>query len=109
LPPNSRRAAAAWGSGPRAWASSSAPPPRWAGPIDLEQGEIAVVLGPNGAGSSTLFDLHSGVSTPDGGRVLIGGTVAEHQHVHALGPQPLRHLGGLSGVEADARHPVASA
>ncbi len=40
------------------------------------QGEIAVVIGPNGAGRSTLFDLHSGVSTPAGGRVLIGGTDA---------------------------------
>ncbi len=40
------------------------------------QGEIAVVIGPNGAGRSTLFVLHSGVSTPDGGRVLIGGTDA---------------------------------
>ena len=41
--------------------------------IDLHDGEIVGFIGPNGAGKTSLFDLISGFSTPDAGRVLLHG------------------------------------
>lgn len=39
--------------------------------IHLEEGEIVSLLGVSGAGKTTLFNVISGLSTPDGGRVLL--------------------------------------
>jgi ribose transport system ATP-binding protein len=41
--------------------------------FDLEAGEVHVLLGENGAGKSTLVKLLTGISQPDGGRVLLDG------------------------------------
>ena len=41
--------------------------------LDLRPGEIVGVIGPNGAGTTTLFDVISGFAPADGGRVLLGG------------------------------------
>jgi ABC-2 type transport system ATP-binding protein len=37
------------------------------------RGELVAVLGPNGAGKTTTVSIVSGLVTPDGGEVLIGG------------------------------------
>ncbi|MEV8595962.1 ABC transporter ATP-binding protein [Streptomyces sp. NPDC052012] len=43
--------------------------------IDLEiaPGEFTVLVGPSGCGKSTLLDLLGGLTTPDGGRILLDG------------------------------------
>jgi putative ABC transport system ATP-binding protein len=42
--------------------------------LELEEGEFVTVLGSNGAGTSTLVNIISGLTRPDAGRVLIGGS-----------------------------------
>ncbi|HET6328905.1 MAG TPA: sugar ABC transporter ATP-binding protein [Planctomycetaceae bacterium] len=41
--------------------------------LDLQGGEILGLVGENGAGKSTLIKLLSGVQTPDGGAIRLGG------------------------------------
>jgi ATP-binding cassette, subfamily C, bacterial len=40
--------------------------------FDIPAGSITVVMGPSGAGKTTLIDLLTGLNTPDSGRILIG-------------------------------------
>jgi ABC-type branched-subunit amino acid transport system ATPase component len=42
--------------------------------FDVLRGSITGLIGPNGAGKSTLFDLVTGVTRPDAGSALLGGT-----------------------------------
>ena len=44
--------------------------------FDLRAGEVHCLLGDNGAGKSTLIKILSGVHTPDGGEILVGGRPA---------------------------------
>ncbi|NIQ39238.1 MAG: ATP-binding cassette domain-containing protein [Proteobacteria bacterium] len=41
--------------------------------LDVEEGEILSVIGPNGSGKTTMFNCISGVYRPDQGQVLFGG------------------------------------
>jgi multiple sugar transport system ATP-binding protein len=41
--------------------------------LDVRDGEFFVLLGPTGAGKTTVLRLLAGLETPDAGRVLIGG------------------------------------
>ena len=41
--------------------------------MDLRQGEIVALLGPNGSGKTTCFYSIAGLVTPEGGQVLIDG------------------------------------
>ena len=43
--------------------------------LDLRPGEIVGLLGENGAGKSTLVKILTGVLEPDGGQILVDGTV----------------------------------
>ncbi len=40
--------------------------------FDVNPGEVVGIFGPNGAGKSTLFDLITGFTPPDSGRVTLG-------------------------------------
>ena len=41
--------------------------------FQIDQGEIAVILGPSGSGKSTILNLIGGLETPDGGEILVNG------------------------------------
>jgi ABC-type nitrate/sulfonate/bicarbonate transport system ATPase subunit len=41
--------------------------------LELPEGGFISLLGPSGAGKTTLFNILAGVDRPDGGRVLLGG------------------------------------
>ena len=41
--------------------------------LDLRKGEIMALLGENGSGKSTLMNILSGIYSPDGGRITVGG------------------------------------
>ena len=73
--------------------------------LELAAGEVLGLLGPNGAGKSTTIAMVCGLTPPDAGRVLVGGTVlAQHgrgQEAHQgarAGPQGLtpKAAGGQS-------------
>ena len=54
----------------------------------VEKGELLGVIGPNGAGKSTTVKILSGILTPDGGRLEIGGLVPwaqRKEHVRRIG------------------------
>lgn len=41
--------------------------------LTVRQGQIVAVIGPNGSGKTTFFNLITGLTAPDGGSVRIGG------------------------------------
>jgi len=41
--------------------------------LEIEQGELVVVLGPSGSGKSTLLNLVGGIDTPDNGSINVKG------------------------------------
>ncbi len=41
--------------------------------MDLEQGEIGVILGPSGSGKSTLLNIIGGIDRADSGKVVVAG------------------------------------
>ncbi len=56
--------------------------------FDVEQGELLGYIGPNGAGKSTTVKILSGILTPDGGEVTVGGRVPwkeRKEHVRRIG------------------------
>jgi lipopolysaccharide export system ATP-binding protein len=46
--------------------------------LKIAQGEVVGLLGPNGAGKTTTFYIIVGLTSPDSGRVLLGGTDITH-------------------------------
>jgi putative ABC transport system ATP-binding protein len=42
--------------------------------LNIEEGEMIILLGRSGSGKSTLLNLVSGIDKPDSGQVIIGGT-----------------------------------
>ena len=56
--------------------------------FSVERGELLGYIGPNGAGKSTTVKILSGILTPDGGNVTVGGMVPwkeRKQHVRRIG------------------------
>ena len=56
--------------------------------FDVERGELLGYIGPNGAGKSTTVKILSGILTPDGGDVTVGGRVPwkeRREHVRHIG------------------------
>ena len=40
--------------------------------LDIEENKCVAILGPNGCGKSTLFNMISGSLNPDSGEILLG-------------------------------------
>ena len=56
--------------------------------FNIEQGELLGLIGPNGAGKSTTVKILTGILTPDGGEVTVGGMVPwkeRREHVRRIG------------------------
>lgn len=56
--------------------------------FQIEQGELVGYIGPNGAGKSTTVKILSGILTPDGGEVQVGGMIPwreRKKHVRRIG------------------------
>ena len=56
--------------------------------FDIEKGELLGLIGPNGAGKSTTVKILTGILTPDGGEVDVGGMVPwkeRREHVRRIG------------------------
>ena len=56
--------------------------------FSIERGELVGYIGPNGAGKSTTVKILSGILTPDGGQVNVGGRVPwkeRKDHVRRIG------------------------
>lgn len=56
--------------------------------LTLEQGELHALVGPNGCGKSTLFNLITGALRPDGGRVLWA-----ERDITGMAPSAIARLG----------------
>jgi len=58
------------------------------GNLDIHPGEVVALLGANGSGKSTLGKVITGMTRPDGGRLLFDGS-----HVNVSSPEHARRLG----------------
>lgn len=54
----------------------------------VPEGSITALIGPNGSGKTTVFNLISGTMAPDKGEILLGG-----EHMEALSPWSRAHRG----------------
>jgi len=52
--------------------------------LQVEQGEVVVVIGPSGAGKSTLLRTLNGLELPDAGRIRIAGVPLDQRPKHRL-------------------------
>jgi putative ABC transport system ATP-binding protein len=46
--------------------------------FSIEEGELVVILGPSGAGKTTVLNLLGGMDSPSGGRIKVGGNEIHH-------------------------------
>ncbi|MEU4230601.1 ABC transporter ATP-binding protein [Nonomuraea sp. NPDC026600] len=75
--------------------------------LDVAPGEIAGLVGHNGAGKTTFFEIASGLLSPEAGNIVIKGQVGVAPQQLALYPgvtvrETLRFFGGLAGLRRTA-------
>ncbi|MET9242396.1 ABC transporter ATP-binding protein [Nonomuraea sp. NPDC003709] len=75
--------------------------------LRVEPGEIVGLVGHNGAGKTTFFEIAAGLARPDAGRVVVRGEVGMAPQQLALYPsvtvrETLRLFGGLAGLRRRA-------
>ncbi|MFI7225014.1 ATP-binding cassette domain-containing protein [Nonomuraea angiospora] len=75
--------------------------------LRVEPGEIVGLVGHNGAGKTTFFEIAAGLTRPDAGRVAVRGEVGMAPQRLALYPsvtvrETLRLFGGLAGLRRRA-------
>ena len=61
--------------------------------VELEKGEICVLLGPSGSGKSTFLDLVGGLEPADSGSIVVSGTELTALNAKQLGEYRRRELG----------------
>lgn len=61
--------------------------------INIEKGEICVLLGPSGSGKSTLLNIIGGIETPDSGKIIIHGETIGEMNERNLTLYRRKHLG----------------
>ena len=61
--------------------------------LELEKGEMCVLLGPSGSGKSTLLNIIGGIDSADSGRILINGDRMEDMTDRQLTAYRRKHLG----------------
>jgi len=61
--------------------------------IDIEKGEICVLLGPSGSGKSTLLNIIGGIDYADDGYIAINGDKIEDMNEKQLTRYRRKHLG----------------
>ncbi|MBR6242134.1 MAG: ABC transporter ATP-binding protein [Ruminococcus sp.] len=61
--------------------------------IQIEKGEICVLLGPSGSGKSTLLNIIGGIDSADSGSISINGDKTEDMNEKALTLYRRKHLG----------------
>jgi molybdate transport system ATP-binding protein len=64
--------------------------------ISVEDGQVLAALGPNGVGKSTLLQIIAGLTTPDSGRVVIGGDVVTDTRTGTFVPAHARGVALLA-------------
>jgi len=60
--------------------------------LDVSEGEIVGLIGPNGSGKTTFFHCISGFYRPDSGSITLNSDARSHELV-GLPPDEIRHLG----------------
>ena len=61
--------------------------------LEIEKGEICVLLGPSGSGKSTLLNIIGGIDSADDGYIAINGEKTADMSARALTRYRSRHLG----------------
>ncbi len=61
--------------------------------LDIERGELCVLLGPSGSGKSTLLNIIGGIENVDSGSIIIDGTAIEDMNQKELSNYRRNHLG----------------
>ena len=61
--------------------------------LNIEKGEICVLLGPSGSGKSTLLNIIGGIETADEGTVSVNGEITADMSEKALTEYRRHHLG----------------
>ncbi|MBQ9696855.1 MAG: ATP-binding cassette domain-containing protein, partial [Oscillospiraceae bacterium] len=61
--------------------------------LEIEKGEICVLLGPSGSGKSTLLNIIGGIDSADDGYIAINGVKTADMSDRALTRYRRRHLG----------------
>ena len=61
--------------------------------LNIERGEVCVLLGPSGSGKSTLLNIIGGIDSPDSGHVMINGDYLQNMDDEALTLYRRNHLG----------------
>lgn len=61
--------------------------------LEIEAGELFVLLGPSGSGKTTLLNLLAGIDRPDGGRVFVAGTELASLRGSKLARWRAQHIG----------------
>lgn len=61
--------------------------------LEIEKGEICVLLGPSGSGKSTLLNIIGGIDSADSGYISIGGEKTADMSEKALTAYRRKHLG----------------
>lgn len=61
--------------------------------IEIDKGEICVLLGPSGSGKSTLLNIIGGIETADGGDITIDGEKIKFMSEKRLTQYRRKHLG----------------